>query len=130
MLVAKFDEMINLSMNYRYDPDICSYLSVVKREHPPTGRYLPRIPLSNKTRSVAWAVSHCKADSRMDENFAELTIYIYIYIYIYTCIHVYIGNAEFCNAHKTYSTKVPICGNKNTSFIWCSETHSVKMMGR
>ena len=46
-----------------------------------TGWYIPRIPLSNKTRSVVWAVSNCNADSRRDEYVAELSKYIDVDIY-------------------------------------------------
>ena len=79
--VAKYDDKINLTWNYRYDADIPLHVSVIEKDNPEKGRYVPRIPLANKTKAVAWAVSHCNAESKRDVYVAELSKYIDVDIY-------------------------------------------------
>ena len=79
--IAKYDDKINLTWNYRHDADISARIIVIEKASPDEGPYVPRIPLSNKTKSVVWAVSHCNADSRRDEYAAELSKYIDVDIY-------------------------------------------------
>ena len=79
--MAKYDDKINLTWNYRYDADIPLHVSVIEKDNPEKGRYVPRIPLANKTKAVAWAVSHCNAESKRDVYVAELSKYIDVDIY-------------------------------------------------
>ncbi|KAK2141086.1 hypothetical protein LSH36_1166g00062 [Paralvinella palmiformis] len=74
--LAKFDDRINITWNYRKDADVSHHKIVVEKEKPSNARYVPRIPFSNKTRSIMWAVSHCKTYCRREEYATELAKYI------------------------------------------------------
>lgn len=74
--LAKFDDRINITWNYRRNADVSHHKIVVEKENPSNETYVPRVPFAKKTKSVMWAVSHCKTYSRREEYAKELAKYI------------------------------------------------------
>lgn len=75
---------INWTMSYRLDSDIiASYGRVVKYsdQNKLSDPYKPKFSLSSKTKSVAWIVSNCHAESKREQYVNELKKYIDVDIY-------------------------------------------------
>ena len=79
--LPKFDKKINLTWNYRRDADIPSHVIVVKKENAKETKYVPRVPLLTRTKSVVWAVSHCDVESKRQQYVEELSKHIDVDIY-------------------------------------------------
>jgi hypothetical protein len=80
--LGDYDDKINVSMNYRQDADIhYNWLGYHERDEALPGSYVIKYPMRNKTGDVAWAVSHCNAESKRDDYAAELAKYISVDVY-------------------------------------------------
>ncbi|KAK2141087.1 hypothetical protein LSH36_1166g00060 [Paralvinella palmiformis] len=79
--LAKFDDKINITWNYRRNADVSHHKIVVEKENPSDDYYVPQVSFANKSKSVMWAVSHCKVPSQRDVYAAELAKYIDVDIY-------------------------------------------------
>ena len=77
-----YNGRINITWGYRRDSDVSAHgIIETNRKYLPEEEYKPRIPLSNKTRSVVWPVSHCHASSKRDIYAKELSKYIDVDVY-------------------------------------------------
>jgi alpha-1,3-fucosyltransferase len=92
--MTRLAQFFNLTMTYRMDSDIrLLYGRIIPKENAPRTpeeiSYLrkiarPRLPsdtVSNKTKSVAWMVSHCKTHGQRETYAKELSKYINVDIY-------------------------------------------------
>ena len=80
--MINYNGRINITWGYRRDSDVSSHdIIETNRKYIPEEEYKPRIPLSNKTRSVVWPVSHCNASSKRDIYAKELSKYIDVDVY-------------------------------------------------
>ncbi len=71
----------NLTMTYRRDSDIPIPVSEIVRKTAPVSAYRIKFPFANRTRSVAWVVSHCKTASKRENYVRKLQQYIDVDIY-------------------------------------------------
>jgi alpha-1,3-fucosyltransferase len=76
-----YGEAINITMSYRKDGNLrAPYFTMVSRENPEEV-HVPRVPFNNRSRSIAWMVSHCHTESRRELYVHELQKYIDVDIY-------------------------------------------------
>ncbi len=71
----------NLTMTYRRDSDIPIPVSEIFRKPIPDVRYDIKHPFANRTRNVAWVVSHCRTSSKRERYARELKRHIDVDIY-------------------------------------------------
>ncbi len=71
----------NLTMTYRRNSDIPVPVSEVFRKPVPDATYQMKYPFANRTRNVAWVVSHCGTSSRRELYVGTLKRYIDVDIY-------------------------------------------------
>ncbi|KAK2153636.1 hypothetical protein LSH36_291g09026 [Paralvinella palmiformis] len=77
-----FDGRVHYVMSYRRDSDFYSPYRVIRpltAQDPP--RYVPRVPLSARNKSVVWVVSRCKTGSHREQYVEELAKHIDIDVY-------------------------------------------------
>ncbi|KAK2149711.1 hypothetical protein LSH36_440g00002 [Paralvinella palmiformis] len=79
--LPKFDDRINLTLNYRRDADIPHHKIARKKDHPAEKKYVPVFRWENKTKSIVWAVSDCQTASKREDYVAELSKHIDIDVY-------------------------------------------------
>ncbi len=71
----------NLTMTYRRDSDIPVPVSEIYRKPIPDATYHIKHPFANRTRNVAWVVSHCGTSSKRERYARELKRHIDVDIY-------------------------------------------------
>ena len=116
---------INMTATYLSDANVhIPYGQIVKRDDPQEGPYVPKSPLSNRTRDAAWMVGHCGASSGRDEYAKELAKYIKVDIHgdcgPYDCGHEY----EAC--FRKFETNYKFYLSFENQ--WCKDYFTEKLM--
>ena len=97
----RHQQRYNLTMTYRRDSDIPIPVGEVVRKTTTDSGYETKIPFANRTRGVAWVVSHCKTASEREKYVRKLQQYIDVDIY-----------------GKCWKTKSPVCKTVDRSCVF------------
>lgn len=72
---------MNWTMTYRFDSDLAMRHGFVVRSERQGYRIPNRSMLQNKSRMIAWFVSHCETDSHREDLVKEMTKYVPVDVY-------------------------------------------------